>query len=126
MTTGYRPMLLNPVLPNGSFSAAVPDYEGRWVKDCDKDIIHDLKNRGLLFHRDLARPHDEPTLRRLVGTYAAEATPLQRRLFAESLKAALTVEEVAQLVADFGFDPDTVRMTSDRHWTWCVATPIRR
>ncbi len=30
-----------------------PEYcRGRWVKDCDKDIIRDLKDRGLLFHRE--------------------------------------------------------------------------
>jgi ubiquinone/menaquinone biosynthesis C-methylase UbiE len=76
---------------------------------------------GLLFHRDLARPSDEPELQILVSTYAAEATPYQRNLFADSLRAALTVEEMADLVASFGFVRDSVRMTSDRHWTW-VAT----
>ena len=73
---------------------------------------------GLLFHRDLARPDDEPALQQLVTTYAAESTPYQRNLFADSLRAALTVEEMGDLVAGFGFDRDTVRMTSDRHWTW--------
>jgi ubiquinone/menaquinone biosynthesis C-methylase UbiE len=73
---------------------------------------------GLLFHRDLARPNDEPALQVLVSTYAAESTPYQRNLFADSLRAALTVEEMADLVAAFGFSRDTVRMTTDRHWTW--------
>ena len=73
---------------------------------------------GLLFHRDLARPNDEVTHQKLVATYAAEATPYQRKLFAESLYAALTVEEMRDLVTRFGFAPDTVQMTSDRHWTW--------
>jgi hypothetical protein len=57
----------------------------------------------------------------LVNTYANEATAYQRRLFGESLRAALTVEEMASLVADFGFARSTVRMTSDRHWTWITA-----
>lgn len=73
---------------------------------------------GLLFHRDLARPVDEPALQVLVNTYANEATPYQRRLFAESLHAALTADEVGDIVASFGFDRATVKMTSDRHWTW--------
>ena len=73
---------------------------------------------GLLFHRDLARPNDEVTRQKLVATYAAEATPYQRKLFAESLYAALTVEEMRDLVTGFGFAPDTIQMTSDRHWTW--------
>ncbi len=73
---------------------------------------------GLLFHRDLARPLDEPAVQILVNTYANEATPYQRRLFADSLRAALTAEEMAELVANFGVAPNTVRVTSDRHWTW--------
>jgi ubiquinone/menaquinone biosynthesis C-methylase UbiE len=78
---------------------------------------------GLLFHRDLARPLDEPAVQVLVNTYANEATPYQRRLFADSLRAALTVEEMAALVASFGFDRSAVKMTSDRHWTWCASAP---
>jgi ubiquinone/menaquinone biosynthesis C-methylase UbiE len=73
---------------------------------------------GLLFHRDLCRPHDELQLEHLVTTYAGAATAYQRRLFADSLRAALTLEEIRHLVASFGFPPDTVSMTSDRHWTW--------
>ena len=33
--------------------------QGRWVKDCDKDIIRDLKQRGLLFHQEQYL-HDYP------------------------------------------------------------------
>jgi hypothetical protein len=57
-------------------------------------------------------------LQQLVTTYAADATPYQRNLFADSLRAALTAEEMADLATTFGFAPETVRMTSDRHWTW--------
>ena len=39
-------------------------------------------------------------------------------MFAESLHAALTVDEVPELVAGVGFDPAGVRQTTDRHWTW--------
>ncbi|HEX4413340.1 MAG TPA: methyltransferase domain-containing protein [Lacipirellulaceae bacterium] len=73
---------------------------------------------GLFFHRDLARPTSEAELERLVATYTAGATRYQRTLFAESLRAALTVDEMADLVERSGFDRDSVRMTSDRHWTW--------
>jgi ubiquinone/menaquinone biosynthesis C-methylase UbiE len=73
---------------------------------------------GLHFHRDLARPAGEAELQRLVDTYATEGTSYQRKLFADSLRAALTLDEVRNLVASFGFSADTVQMTSDRHWTW--------
>jgi ubiquinone/menaquinone biosynthesis C-methylase UbiE len=75
---------------------------------------------GLLFHRDLARPNDDDALHHLVDTYAGDATPYQRRLFANSLRAALTADEMGNLVAQFAADPDSVQMTSDRHWTWAA------
>jgi len=53
------PHLINAVAPNGSFTDAVPEYQGRWVKDCDKDIVRDLKQRGLLFHQEQYL-HDYP------------------------------------------------------------------
>ena len=73
---------------------------------------------GLLFVRDLLRPPDEMTLRRLVATYAGDANAHQRQMFADSLHAALTLPEIRSLVAALGFDPTTVRQTTDRHWTW--------
>jgi hypothetical protein len=39
-------------------------------------------------------------------------------LFADSLHAALTLEEIRNLVAGLGYDPGHVNATSDRHWTW--------
>jgi ubiquinone/menaquinone biosynthesis C-methylase UbiE len=77
---------------------------------------------GLLFHRDLARPRDETELKYLVATYAGTATPYQRKLFGDSLRAALTLEEMCNLVVALGFARDTVSRTSDRHWTWATTT----
>ena len=73
---------------------------------------------GLIFFRDLLRPSDEATLQALVQTYAGEANEHQQTLFAQSLRAALTVEEVQERVEELGFAPETVTATSDRHWTW--------
>ncbi|MCI0334540.1 MAG: class I SAM-dependent methyltransferase [Planctomycetes bacterium] len=88
---------------------------------CLVEAIRVTTPGGLLFHRDLCRPHDETELDRIVSTYAADATPYQRKLFADSLRAALTLDEVQHLVASLGFAVETVRMTSDRHWTWTAA-----
>ena len=45
--------LINYVGPDGKFTDEAPEFvRGRWVKDCDKDIIRDLKSRGLLFHQE--------------------------------------------------------------------------
>ena len=73
---------------------------------------------GLLFVRDLLRPEDEPTLRRLVELHAGGANARQQKMFADSLHAALALTEIRALVADLGYDPAGVRRTTDRHWTW--------
>jgi isoleucyl-tRNA synthetase len=57
---GEGPKLINAVGPGGKFTDEGPEYcRGRWVKDCDKDIIRDLKQRGLLFHQEQYL-HDYP------------------------------------------------------------------
>lgn len=75
---------------------------------------------GLLFFRDLVRPATEGQLESLVNAYAADANGHQRKMFADSLRASLTVAEVRELVQQLGYSPGTVMMTSDRHWTWCA------
>ncbi|HEY3393504.1 MAG TPA: class I tRNA ligase family protein, partial [Lacipirellulaceae bacterium] len=49
---GEGPKILNAVSPDGKFTADAPPYEGQWVKDADRQIIRDLNERGLLFHRE--------------------------------------------------------------------------
>jgi len=44
------PELICAVGPDGKFTNEAPDYEGRWVKEADKDISRDLKGRKVLFH----------------------------------------------------------------------------
>jgi len=78
---------------------------------------------GLLFFRDLLRPADEATLEQLVAQYAGDCNDHQRAMFAASLRAALSLDEIRALVASLGFPPDSVEATSDRHWTWTVTKP---
>jgi ubiquinone/menaquinone biosynthesis C-methylase UbiE len=76
-----------------------------------------LKPGGGLFIKDLHRPASEEELRRLVDTYAEGCSPYQRRIFADSLHAALTVEEIVALCDEVGLTGVEVRRTSDRHWS---------
>jgi len=46
------PALICAVGPDGKFTDEAPDYKGRWVKEADKDISRELKERGLLFLLD--------------------------------------------------------------------------
>ena len=73
---------------------------------------------GILFFRDLARPKTEELLEQLVTTYAGEESADSQKMFRESLHAALTVDEVQAMITELGFASDSVKMTSDRHWTW--------
>ncbi len=56
---GDGPQLICAVAPNGTFTADAPDYAGRWVKDCDKDLTRELRARGLLYHQEQYL-HDYP------------------------------------------------------------------
>jgi isoleucyl-tRNA synthetase len=55
----FGPGPLCVVDPDGTFDATVPKYQGRWVKDCDKDITRELKESGLLVLSETYR-HDYP------------------------------------------------------------------
>ncbi len=47
------------VKTDGTFVDAMGPYANRWVKDCDKEILHELKGRHLLVHQEQYR-HDYP------------------------------------------------------------------
>lgn len=53
------PALICAVGPDGKFTDEAPDYKGRWVKEADKDISRELKERGILFLLDQYL-HDYP------------------------------------------------------------------
>jgi ubiquinone/menaquinone biosynthesis C-methylase UbiE len=84
------------------------------------DMVRTTLSGGTIFVRDLMRPPDDRTVNHLVETYAAGANQHQRKMFDDSLRAALTLDEIRDLVASLGFGRDTVQPNSDRHWTWCA------
>jgi len=86
-----------------------------------REAVRVTREGGLLFFRDLLRPESENERQHLVATYAAGATNHQRQMFADSLHAALSLEEIRSLIAALGFPREGVQQTSDRHWTW-IAT----
>ena len=88
------------------------------------EMVRVLAPGGLLFVRDLMRPATETELEALVQAYTQGATPSMRQLFRQSLHAALTVDEVAEMLAQLGLSRDWVRATSDRHWTMSGAMPL--
>jgi len=56
---GEGPPLICAVAPDGTFTAEAPDYQGRWVKDADRDIVRKMRDDGTLLHQE-QYVHDYP------------------------------------------------------------------
>jgi ubiquinone/menaquinone biosynthesis C-methylase UbiE len=107
--------------PGGHFGAVISNSIIHHIPEpfaCFAEMHRVCSSNGFLFIRDLLRPADEATLRHLVDTYAAGANDHQRKMFGDSLHAALTLDEVRELVGRLGYAPETVQQTTDRHWTF--------
>jgi ubiquinone/menaquinone biosynthesis C-methylase UbiE len=113
----YRGCMFDAVVSN-SIIHHIPE-----PREVLRESVRVTKPGGLLFFRDLKRPADEEEVSRLVELYAAGCNEHQQTLFRDSLRAALTLEEVRELVADLGFPAESVQVTSDRHWTWSARKP---
>ncbi len=75
------------------FTDEVPDYRGRFVKDCDKDIIDRLKGEGSLVKRDQilhAYPFcwrcSSPLIYRAVGSWFVKVEDIRDRMVAANQK----------------------------------------
>ena len=83
-----------------------------------QEAIRVARPGGLLFFRDLMRPESGEEVSRLVEMYAGDENPHQKQMFDDSLRAAVSLEEIREMVTNLGFQGDSVQATSDRHWTW--------
>jgi ubiquinone/menaquinone biosynthesis C-methylase UbiE len=118
----------------------LPYADGSFATTISNSIIHHIPSPagvfseihrvtasgGLVFLRDLVRPPNDAEVDRLVATYGGDepADPnmraswgRQRGLLRDSLKAALTLDEVEALARGAGMTRASVTTTSDRHWT---------
>ena len=78
---------VEPMDAECKFTKEVPDYEGRFVKDCDKDIIDRLKKEGKLVKRDQivhSYPHcwrcSSPLIYRGIGSWFVKVEEEHDRL----------------------------------------------
>ena len=76
-----------PVDDEGKFTKEVPTYEGRFVKDCDKDIIARLKEEGKLVKRDQilhSYPHcwrcSSPLIYKAVGSWFVDIGKVKEKM----------------------------------------------
>jgi ubiquinone/menaquinone biosynthesis C-methylase UbiE len=116
--------------PDGRFEVVMSNTILHHIPE-PTDLIREMwrltAKGGVIFLRDLARPRADTEVAALVEKYAGQpasddpkvvtAHERQAKLFADSLRAALTLAEVRERVKDLGIPDDAVTMTSDRHWT---------
>jgi ubiquinone/menaquinone biosynthesis C-methylase UbiE len=108
-------------LPDNGFQATISNSLIHHLADplpALREAVRVVQPGGLVFMRDLRRPMDMNELDELLDRHAGQEQPAGRDLFRQSLLAALTVQEMQQLVESLGYNPHHVRRTSDRHWTW--------
>ena len=80
-------------------------------------IVKWADSRPRILIRDLVRPQSETDLAAIAEKYSAGWSPLQRRLYMDSLRAALSLDEVRDYAAGAGLRGVRVEQITDRHWS---------
>jgi len=89
---GEGPELICAVGPDGRFTAAAGDYQGRWVKEADKDLARELRGRGLLYHQEQYvheypfcwRADDDPLIQYPRRSWFIRTTEIKDRMLANN------------------------------------------
>ncbi len=83
--------LVDPVDHEGKFTNVVPEYFGQNVKDADKNIIKDLKAKGVVYkHETFLHNYpfcwrsDTPLIYKAISTWFVKLDPLKERLVANN------------------------------------------
>ena len=120
-----------PVAPDGTFTAEAPDYQGRWVKDCDRDIIRNMKDRGLLFHQEQYlhdypfcwRAEEDPLIQYPRKSWFIRTTQFRDRMLANNAKINWLPEHIRD--GRFGnFLESNVDWALSRERYWGTPLPI--
>ena len=90
-----------PVDNECKFTAEVPDYQGRFVKDCDKDVMDRLKKEGKLVKRDQilhSYPFcwrcKSPLIYRAVGSWFVNVVKIRDNIVAANQKITWQPEHI--------------------------------
>jgi ubiquinone/menaquinone biosynthesis C-methylase UbiE len=109
--TGYADASFDAIISN-SLVHHIPEPLGFF-----KEVARLGGEHAGLFIKDLLRPPSRAELDAIVDQYAGGQSDYQRKLFSDSLNAALRLEEVEALCEEAGLSGLEIRQCSDRHWT---------
>ncbi len=91
--------VVNPVDDDGMFTAEVANYQGRRVKEADKDIIAELKKAGKLFKQETITHSypfcwrsDTPLIYRAVSSWFVSVETIKAQLLKNNQKTAWVPE----------------------------------
>jgi ubiquinone/menaquinone biosynthesis C-methylase UbiE len=82
-----------------------------------QEIERLVRPGGAILIRDLIRPENDRFVNDLVAKIGGEYDDQQQQLFRDSLKAALTLTEVQELIDRAGLSQVKLSQSSDLHWT---------
>ena len=120
--------IVDPLDASCRFTAEIPEYEGRFCKDCDKDIIRRLKAEGKLVHQatithsyPFCDRTDTPLIYRAIDAWYVRVEDLHERLAANNAKVHWTPAYVGE--KRFGNWLEEARdwnISRNRFWGSCI------
>ena len=120
--------IVDPLDASCAFTAEVPEYQGRFCKDCDKDIIKRLKAEGKLVHQativhsyPFCDRTDTPLIYRAIDAWYVKVEDLHERLAKNNAKVHWTPAYVGE--KRFGNWLEEARdwnISRNRFWGSCI------
>ncbi len=120
--------IVDPLDSACAFTAQVPEYQGRFCKDCDKDIIKRLKAEGKLVHQStivhsypFCDRTDTPLIYRAIDAWYVKVEDLHERLAKNNAKVHWTPAYVGE--KRFGNWLEEARdwnISRNRFWGSCI------
>ena len=120
--------LVDPLDAEAQFTDQVPDYQGQFCKDADKQIIADLKADGRLLRQDTivhSYPFDErtdtPLIYRAIEAWYVKVADMRAQLVAQNETVAWVPEAVGKnRFGNWLKDANDWNISRNRFWGSCI------